>query len=97
MIDNLKKNKDYMRESTEDKLLAKLHIKCKECDARMSTGRQEGKRFYYCGNNKEHKDNLDRYVWVEMPEYLADDAILVNVTPSERKVDTELSSEKETN
>ena len=97
MIDNLKKNKDYMRESTEDKLLAKLHIKCKECDARMSTGRQEGKRFYYCGNNKEHEDNLDRYVWVEMPEYLADDAILVNVTPSERKVDTELSSEKETN
>ena len=87
MIDNLKKNKDYMRESTEDKLLAKLHIKCKECDARMSTGRQEGKRFYYCGNNKEHEDNLDRYVWVEMPEYLS----------LEGEFDTKLSSEKETN
>ena len=82
MIENLKTNKDYMRESTEDKLLAKLHIKCKECDARMSTGRQEGKRFYYCGNNTGHKDNLDRYVWVEMPEWL------------EGELDTELSSEK---
>ena len=89
--------KDKARHSAEDKLLAKLFIKCKECDARMSTGRQEGKRYYFCGNNTGHEDNLDRYVWVDMPEYLADDAILVNVTPSERKVDTELSSEKETN
>ena len=89
--------KDKARHNAEDKLLAKLFIKCKVCDARMSTGRQEGKRYYYCGNNRGHEDNLDRYVWVEMPEYLADDAILVNVTPSERKVDTELSSEKETN
>ena len=87
MIDNLKKNKDYMRESTEDKLLAKLHIKCKECDARMSTGRQEGKRFYLCTNNEAHKDYLDRYVWVEMPEYL----------DLEGEFDTKLSSEKETN
>ena len=92
MIDNLKKNKDYMRESTEDKLLAKLHIKCKECDARMSTGRTEGKRYYYCGNNKGHEDNLDRYVYVDMPKYLLDDAIYL-----ERELDTELSSEKETN
>ena len=87
MIDNLKKNKDYMRESTEDKLLAKLHIKCKECDARMSTGRQEGKRYYYCGNNTGHEANLDRYVWVEMPKYL----------DLEGEIDTKLSSEKETN
>ena len=87
MIENLKTNKDYMRESTEDKLLAKLFIKCKECDGRMSTGRQEGKRYYYCGNNTEHEDNLDRYVWVEMPEYLS----------LEGEFDTKLSSEKETN
>ena len=79
--------KDKARHSAEDKLLAKLFIKCKECDARMSTGRQEGKRFYYCGNNKEHEDNLDRYVWVEMPKYL----------DLEGEFDTELSSEKETN
>ena len=85
MIDNLKKNKDYMRESTEDKLLQTLFIKCKECDERMATGRQEGKRYYYCGNNTGHKDNLDRYVWVEMPEWL------------EGEFDTKLSSEKETN
>ena len=79
--------KDKARHDAEDKLLAKLFIKCKECDARMSTGRQEGKRFYYCGNNKEHEDNLDRYVWVEMPEYLS----------LEGEFDTKLSSEKETN
>ena len=87
MIDNLKKNKDYMREHTEDKLLEKLHIKCKECNARMSTGRQEGKRYYYCGNNTGHEDNLDRYVWVKMPEYLS----------LEGEINTKLSSEKETN
>jgi hypothetical protein len=69
-IHNFDKNKDYMRESTEDKLLAKLHIKCKECNARMSTGRQEGKRFYLCTNHEGHADYLDRYVWVEMPKYL---------------------------
>jgi hypothetical protein len=58
------------REGAEDKLLATLFIKCKECDRRMSTGRQEGKRYYFCGNNTEHADFLDRYVYVEMPEYL---------------------------
>jgi hypothetical protein len=79
--------KDKARHSAEDKLLAKLFIKCKECDARMSTGRQEGKRYYFCGNNTEHEDNLDRYVWVEMPEYLS----------LEGEFDTKLSSEKETN
>ena len=84
--------KDKARHSAEDKLLAKLFIKCKECDARMSTGRQEGKRYYYCGNNKGHEDNLDRYVYVDMPKYLLDDAIYL-----EREFDTELSSEKETN
>ena len=79
--------KDKARHSAEDKLLAKLHIKCKACDARMSTGRQEGKRYYYCGNNTGHEDNLDRYVWVEMPQYLSLDG----------EFDTKLSSEKETN
>ena len=79
--------KDKARHNAEDKLLAKLFIKCKECDARMSTGRQEGKRFYLCTNNEAHKDYLDRYVWVEMPEYLS----------LEGEFDTELSSEKETN
>ena len=79
--------KDKARHDAEDKLMAKLFIKCKECDARMSTGRQEGKRYYYCGNNRGHKDNLDRYVWVEMPKYL----------DLEGEIDTKLSSEKETN
>tara|TARA_R110001583_G_C5621101_1_gene406263 strand:+ start:336 stop:539 length:204 start_codon:yes stop_codon:yes gene_type:complete len=62
--------RDSAREGAEDKLLATLHIKCKECKARMSTGRQEGQRYYYCGNAMMHEDGLDRYVYVEMPEYL---------------------------
>ena len=78
--------KDKARHTAEDKLLAKLFIKCKECEQRMSTGRQDGKRYYYCGNNTGHEDNLDRYVWVEMPEYLS----------LEGEFDTKLSSEKET-
>jgi len=62
--------RDSAREGAEDKLLATLVIKCKECDARMSWGRQEGKRYYLCDNNKGHQDNLDRFVWVDMPSYL---------------------------
>lgn len=58
------------REGAEDKLLKTLNIKCKECNARMSTGRQEGKRYYLCENNTAHEDNLDRMVWVDMPKYL---------------------------
>ncbi len=58
------------REGAEDKLLATLIIKCKECGARMKTGRQEGKRYYMCLNNTGHEDNLDRFVWVDMPSYL---------------------------
>ena len=73
------------RESAEDKLLATLQIKCKECGARMKTGRQEGKRYYMCLNNTGHEDNLDRYVWVEMPNYL----------DLEGEFDVKLSSEKE--
>jgi hypothetical protein len=61
---------DSAREGAEDRLLATLLIKCKECDARMVSGRQEGKRYYFCGNALDHKDGLDRYVYVEMPEYL---------------------------
>ena len=71
-------------QQAEDRLLATLVIKCKECDARMSTGRQEGKRYYYCGNNTEHADYLDRYVYVDMPEYL------------DWEFDSKLSSKKKT-
>ena len=67
---NMSRPEDYAREAAETKLLKKLKIKCKECNARMSTGLQEGNRYYYCGNNSDHEDNLDRYVWVKMPEYL---------------------------
>ena len=67
---NMSRPEDYAREAAETKLLKKLKIKCKECNARMSTGLQEGNRYYYCGNNTKHEDNLDRYVWVKMPEYL---------------------------
>ena len=63
--------KDSAREGAEDRLLRTLFIKCKECEYRMSTGRQEGKLYYYCGNNTMHADNLDRYVFVDMPDYLA--------------------------
>ena len=67
MSDNLK---EQAREACETKLLATLTIKCKECNGTMSTGLQEGKRYYYCGNNTAHEGNLDRYVWIRMPEYL---------------------------
>ena len=73
---------DSAREGAEDRLLATLVIKCKECGERMSTGRQEGKRYYLCDNNKGHADNLDRFVWVDMPSYL------------DWEFDTKLSSEK---
>jgi len=65
-----KMTKDSAAEGAEDRLLATLQIKCKECDERMSWGRQEGKRYYMCDNNKGHADNLDRFVWVDMPDYL---------------------------
>jgi hypothetical protein len=83
----MKNDGTRLQRKAEDELLAKLQIKCKECDARMSTGRQEGKRFYLCTNHEAHKDYLDRYVWVEMPKYL----------DLEGEFDTELSGEKETN
>jgi len=62
--------RDSAADGAEDRLLATLAIKCKECGERMSTGRQEGKRYYMCVNNKGHEDNLDRMVWVDMPSYL---------------------------
>ena len=74
--------KDSAAEGAEDRLLATLQIKCKECGARMKTGRQEGKRYYMCLNNTGHEDNLDRMVWVDMPSYL------------DWEFDTELSGQK---
>jgi len=62
--------KDSAADAAEDRLLATLQIKCKECGERMKTGRQEGKRYYMCLNNTGHEDNLDRMVWVDMPSYL---------------------------
>ena len=73
---------DSAREGAEDRLLATLQIKCKECNERMSWGRQEGKRYYLCDNNKGHEDYLDRFVWVDMPSYL------------DWEFDTKLSSQK---
>ena len=79
---------DKIKLHAEDKLLSKLTIKCKECDAVMSPGRQDGERYYHCRNNGGHEDNLDRVVWVNMPPYLE----LVS-----RDLDIELSSKQETN
>ena len=87
MSERIHKPEDYAREACETKLLNTLTIKCKECNARMSTGLQEGERYYYCGNNTGHEDNLDRYVWVKMPKYL----------DLEGEFNTELSGDKETN
>ena len=61
---------DLKKMNAEDKLLNSLSIKCKECNAIMSPGRQDGHRYYYCRNNGCHEDNLDRVVWVNMPHYL---------------------------
>jgi len=74
--------KDSAANGAEDKLLATLIIRCKECNKRMSWGRQEGKRYYLCDNNKGHEDYLDRFVWVDMPSYL------------DWKFDTKLTSQK---
>ena len=79
---------DKIKLHAEDKLLSKLTIKCKECDAVMSPGRQDGERYYHCRNNGGHEDNLDRVVWVNMPPYLESDS---------RDLDIELSSKQETN
>ena len=79
---------DKIKLHAEDKLLSKLTIKCKECDAVMSPGRQDGERYYHCRNNGGHEDNLDRVVWVNMPPYLELDS---------RDLDIELSSKQETN
>ena len=65
-----KMTRDSVVNKKEDELLATLNIKCKECDARMSWGRQEGKRYYLCNNSEGHEDGLDRFVWVDMPTYL---------------------------
>jgi len=55
----------YAIDNAEDKLLSLLFIRCKICDCRMTWGRQDGKRYYLCTNNKGHEDNLDRMVFVE--------------------------------
>ena len=74
--------RDSAAQGAEDALLATLVIRCKECNERMSTGRQEGKRYYLCDNNKGHEDYMDRFVWVDMPDYL------------DWEFDSKLSSEK---
>ena len=79
---------DKIKLHAEDKLLSKLTIKCKECDAVMSPGRQDGERYYHCRNNGGHEDNLDRVVWVNMPPYLDLES---------GDLDIELSSKQETN
>ena len=76
--------RDSAAQGAEDALLATLVIRCKECNERMSTGRQEGKRYYLCDNNKGHEDYMDRFVWVDMPDYL------------DWEFDSKLSSEKKT-
>ena len=72
------------RHDAEDSLLKTLTIKCKECDAIMRTGHQEGTRFYHCKNNMGHKDGLERFVWVDMPDWLLSDG----------KTNTEFSCQK---
>lgn len=79
---------DLKKMNAEDKLLNSLSIKCKVCDHTMSPGRQDGNRYYYCGNNTKHEDNLDRVVWVNMPHYLELES---------RDLDIELPGKKETN
>ena len=78
------KGRENWRISREDELLKTLTIKCKVCDAIMRTGHQEGTRFYHCRNKKGHKDGLERFVWVDIPEGLL----------SDRETDTEFSCEK---
>jgi predicted Zn-ribbon and HTH transcriptional regulator len=56
---------DKNRARAEEKILASLHIKCKECDYQMRRYRQDGKVYYHCDNCKPN-----RVVWIDMPEYL---------------------------
>ena len=53
------------RENAEDRILATLHIKCKECDFQMRRYRQDLKVYYHCDNCQPN-----RVVWIDMPEYL---------------------------
>ena len=57
---------DLARIAAENRLLATLKIKCKECNRRMRTGYQEGRRYYYCDSN-DHIDAMPRMVWVDTP------------------------------
>jgi hypothetical protein len=82
---NMSDPEDRARIGAENRLLAKLKIKCKECNRRMRTGYQEGKRYYYCNSN-DHIDAMPRMVWVDTPPNWLD-----------WQADTELASEKETN
>ena len=56
---------DKNRQQAEERLLASMSIRCKECNSRMRRGRQEGKVYYMC-----EECDPDRMVWIEMPEYL---------------------------
>lgn len=76
------------RLDAEDSLLKTLTIKCKVCNAIMATGHREGVRYYHCKNNTKHEDNLDRFVWVDMPDWMLEEA------SDSRKTDTEFSCEK---
>ena len=69
------KGRENWRIAREDELLKCLIIRCKVCDTLMRTGHQEGVRFYHCKNNTAHPDNQDRFVWVDMPDWLMAEAI----------------------
>ena len=53
------------RENAEERILALLQIKCKECDFQMRRYRQDQKVYYHCDNCQPN-----RVVWISMPEYL---------------------------
>lgn len=52
-----------MREQAEERILAKIQVKCQVCNGPMRRNRQDGKVYYFCNGCK-------RAVWIEMPAYL---------------------------
>ena len=59
---------DKNRQQAEERLLASMSVRCKECNSKMRRGRQEGKVYYHCG-----ECDPDRFVWIEMPDFLTAD------------------------
>jgi len=56
-------DKNKLQIQAEERILGKIQVKCKICDAKMLKQRQDDKVYYFC-------HNCQRAVWIDMPDYL---------------------------